>query len=86
MNRILFLVCAKEAQGLIDAEARGWTRIAAWRFAGPDKDDIRVVRRFSDLGPGTPLTLIKASDYEDNPEKERFEKFVDAGHARWVDG
>ena len=86
MARIMFFVCGAEPQGLIDAQERGWERIAAYRFAGPDKDDIRVVRRFSDLAPGTPLLLIKGSDYEENEDRKKFEEFVAAGHGKWVDG
>ncbi len=73
MSRIFYLVAATEAQGIKDAQARGWTRIARVRFAtpAPEKDDVRVVWRLDDLIPlpgGTPL--IRGSDYESGPESE----------------
>lgn len=65
---IIYLVAATEAQGIKDAEARGWTRIGRSRFATPEKHDIRLVFRIDDvivMPGGTPM--IKASDYDVGP-------------------
>ena len=85
-RKMLFLICNDEETGREDARKMGCTQIAAWRFAHPDNHDLFVKRRFSDLPPGTPLSLMRGSDYAENPEKERFDAFVEAGHGVWVDG
>ena len=71
MSRVIYLVAATEAQGIKDAEARGWTRIARTRFATPEKGDARLVWRLDDLFAmpgGTPM--LKASDYESGPASD----------------
>lgn len=78
MSRVFYLVAATEAQGIKDAEARGWSRIARSRFVTPEKDDVRVVWKLDDLIPlpgGTPM--IQGSDYESGPSS-------DWGMARWA--
>ena len=98
MSRVVYLVASTETQGIKDAEARGWTRIARDRFVTPDKDDVRVVWRLEDLSVmpgGTPL--MKGSDYETGPwnpwlgsdekpgEKARFDGFVKDGAGQWIE-
>lgn len=71
MSRVFYLVASTEAQGIKDAEARGWDRIARSRFVTPKKDDVRVIWKLDDLIPipgGTPL--IKGSDYESGPTSD----------------
>lgn len=87
---ILYLVCADDEAGFADAAARGWTRLARSRFATQAKDDVRVVRRFSDMIPLAGKTMmIKAADFPDEPKAESqaalFEAFVASGSGEWVD-
>ena len=72
---IMFLVAATDESGVADAMARGWTRIAARRFATPQRHDVRVIRSMADLIIGqTPVvSMIKGSDYETGPAKSRDE-------------
>ncbi|HVB15839.1 MAG TPA: hypothetical protein VNF04_04845 [Stellaceae bacterium] len=87
MSRIKFLIAATEQSGVAEARKRGWTQIAFARFATPDKDDVRVVRRFSELPavPGGP-TLIRGEDFGENPEADKFEALIAEGNGTWVDG
>lgn len=66
---IKYLVVATEERGAADAAERGWVRLAYARFASPEKDDIRMVRRTADLIPygGGKTQMIRGSDYEDGP-------------------
>ena len=68
---IMFLVASTDESGVADAMARGWTRIAARRFATPQRHDVRVIRSMVDLIVGqTPVvSMIKGSDYETGPAK-----------------
>ena len=69
MSRVFYLVSATEEQGIKDAASRGWERIANARFVTPEKDDIRVVCRVSDLHPLAGVTpMYKGSDYDEGPE------------------
>lgn len=93
---IAYLVSSTDERGIKEAESHGWTRIARSRFVTPARDDVRVVSRMLDLvlfRGGT--NLIKGADFEDGPEneaaldkwvveKERFEKLVETGEAKWV--
>ncbi len=94
---IKYLISATDEQGVADAAKHGWTRIALARFASPNKDDIRLVWRFSEFHtqPGGKVLMVKSSDYEDGPanpdllerwirEKESFDRFVEDGHGEWV--
>lgn len=86
----MYLVCASDAAGFADAEARGWTRIARSRFATPAKDDVRVVRRFSDMVPLPGRTpLVKAADFPAEPasgsQAALFAEFVAAGSGEWIE-
>ena len=95
---IIYLVAATLERGIADAAERGWERIAMARFATPAKDDIRVIRRYTDLLPMAGKTpMLKGGDYDSGPdndyllegwvrEKERFDQFVTEGHGVWVDG
>lgn len=85
VRKLLFLVCNDEEMGRQQAREMGCTQIASWRFAHPDNHDLYIKRRFSDLPPGTPLSLMKGVDYDENPEKDRFDAFVAAGHGVWVE-
>ncbi len=95
---VKYLISATDEQGVADAAKHGWTRIALARFATPEKDDIRLVRRFSDFTtqPGGKVLMFKSSDYEDGPsnpdllerwirEKEHFDRFVADGHGMWIE-
>lgn len=71
MSRLYYIVAATEAQGVKDCMDRGWERIAAKRFVTPDKDDVRVVCRISELVPLAGKTpMVKAKGYEDGPDNE----------------
>jgi hypothetical protein len=84
---LFFLVCADEAKAMAEGAARGWTQVGVARFYTPDRDDVRVVRRFTDVGllPGG-TWLMAAADYMCNPERGEFDGFVAKGAARWVTG
>jgi hypothetical protein len=65
---IAYLVSATATAGVDEALRRGWTRLAAFRFATPQKHDIRLVTRIADLVPTAGVTLlIKGSDYDSGP-------------------
>jgi hypothetical protein len=66
---IKYLVAPTQEQGLAEAWARGWTQIAANRVITPEKDDIRIIRRATDLIPyrGERALIIRSADYEDGP-------------------
>jgi hypothetical protein len=95
---VKYLICADREQGMKDAVKRGWTCNAYARVVSPNKDDIRLVWRFSEFHtqPGGKAQMFKSSDYEDGPanpdllerwirEKEAFDKFVSEGHGMWVE-
>lgn len=93
---IKFLVSLTEAGGVADANGRGWTRVARDRFATPEKDDVRVVWRLSQMPaiPGGAL-LVRGGDFpadplergEDGvyrwPDAAAFAEFVSAGYGEW---
>ncbi len=68
MSRVVFLVAPSEAQGLQDAAARGWVRIARSRFVTQEKDDVRLACRMDDIlvVPGGTL-MIRGADYYSGP-------------------
>ena len=88
---IVYLVAVSEIEAFKDAGRRGWERIARNRFVTQAKDDVRVVRRFTDLVPSKdgPTRLVKAADFPADPEEgtdaAEFERFVAAGHGVWID-
>jgi hypothetical protein len=66
------------------AAEQGWARLGAMRFATPQKDDIRVVERLSELFPGGGvMTLIRGPGFNENHHAEDFESLVEQGAARW---
>lgn len=68
---IMYLVSATRQAGVRAAMERGWTRIAASRFATAEKHDVRVITRASELVPLSGVTLlIKGDDYEAGPAAE----------------
>lgn len=82
---IYYLIGATDAQGIKDAEERGWVRLARARFAVPEavptrviKDEVRVISRIADLFPIAGGTrMIRGSDYDDGPvEKIAFGRWV----------
>lgn len=82
---VKYLICATDPRGIADAIALGYTAIAINRFATPEKNDIRVVRRFHDLIPLAGVTqMIRGSDFKMNPEAGEFERFVESGRGRWI--
>lgn len=84
---LFFLVCADEANGATECLARGWTQVGFARFFTPSRDDVRVVRRFTDIAllPGG-TWLMAGPDYMQNSERDAFDNLVSAGVARWVTG
>jgi hypothetical protein len=68
---IIWLVAATDDQGIADALAQGWVRLAARRFVTPGRHDVRVIRSMADLIAGdTPVVrMLKGSDYESGPAK-----------------
>lgn len=82
MSRVFYLVSRSEESGIAAARARGWTRIAARRFATPENDDVRLVCRLSELVPipGGTMMLRDGEDYDPG-----FDKFVAEGGGVWVE-
>lgn len=96
---ICYLIAATKASGVKDAAARGWTQIAAHRFATPEKLDVRIAITLRECIP-TPggTRLFKGADYDSGPdgasvdelkawmtEQERFGHFVERGQGRWIE-
>lgn len=84
---LFFLICADEVSGRAECAARGWTQAGIARFFTPQRDDVRVIRRFTDMAllPGG-TWLMAGSDYMLNPERDAFDNLVSAGVAKWVTG
>lgn len=84
---LYFMVCAEEAAGEAECRGRGWSQVAFGRFYTPDRDDVRVIRRFTDMTllPGGTL-LMAGPGFLENPDRGSFEGLVSGGHARWVKG
>jgi hypothetical protein len=81
---IKFLVVDRNVSAIKFGLERGWTRIAAARYATPHKDDIRVVERYSELPPvGGIAVLIRGPGFNENLQAEDFEALVEKGAARW---
>lgn len=97
---IAYLVCSTDKRCQEEGEReRGWTRLAIHRFATPEGDDIRAIRRIADLVPFAGVThMLKGRDYDDGPEgateaqldgwireKGEFDAFVASGRGKWVE-
>ena len=84
---LFFMVCADEIKGAAECLSRGWTQVGVARFYTPARDDVRLVRRFTDMAllPGG-TWLMAARDYARNPEREHFNKLIELGAAKWVKG
>lgn len=84
---IYFMLCADEAVGRAECSRRGWTQVGADRFYTPQRDDIRLARRFTDimLLPGG-TWFIPGPDFPLNPEARRFLHLIRTGAAKWVEG
>lgn len=83
---IKLFVCADEEIGRLECASRGWVRIAANRFVDEvTRDDIRVVRRFTDFSLSPGLVMVRGSDFADNPQSDKFERLAAQGHVRWDD-
>jgi hypothetical protein len=82
---LFFLICADEEIGRRECHARGWVQAGVTRFYTPERDDVRVIRRYVDvvLMPGG-TWLMAGSDFWDNPDAERFCELVSGGHANWL--
>ena len=82
---LAFLVVDRVHNAAAWAAARGWTQLAANRFATPARDDIRVAERMAELVaiPGG-IPMIRGPGFDNNPQADEFEALVDAGGARWV--
>jgi hypothetical protein len=67
------------------AEARGWITIGFGRCRNAAGDDIRAVRRMSELSPTVGITpLIKCDDFSESNDAEAFERMVKSGSAKWL--
>lgn len=88
---IFYFVTTNEIEAFKEAGRRGWERIARNRFVTAAKDDVRVVRRFTDMVPAKdgPTRLVKAPDFPaetaEGSEAAKFERFVADGHGVWID-
>ncbi len=79
-------------------EKMGWTRLAAKRFATPNRDDIHLIRRMSEFTPlaGTAALMLKGPGYDEAPgpeaakeaweqDKAQIEKFIADGGGKWIE-
>lgn len=84
---IYFIVCGSEATGREHCRSRGWTQVGVDRFYTPERDDVRVVRRFTDIAllPGGTY-MMAGPDYGRNAERGEFDRLVEIGRAVWVTG
>lgn len=84
---LYFLVCADEAAGVTECHERGWTQVGVARFYTPARDDVRVIRRFTDMAllPGG-TWLMAGRDFARNPEAKAFADLVALGAAKWIEG
>lgn len=84
---IYFMVCGSEAAGRAHCRSRGWTQVGVDRFYTPERDDVRVVRRFTDIAllPGGTY-MMAGPDYGRNAERGEFDRLVEIGRAQWVTG
>lgn len=98
---IAYLVTSNPSPNAADeyALSKKWIKVAAFRWATPERDEIRVIHRMADLALFSNGTrLIKAPDYEDGPEratedaleawiaeKEQFDRFVAEGAGKWIE-
>jgi hypothetical protein len=84
---LYFLVCADEVAGCAECHERGWTQVGAARFYTPARDDVRVIRRFTDMAllPGG-TWLMAGRDFAQNPEAQHFLDLTKLGAARWMEG
>lgn len=84
---IQYLITADILAGRLYAiEKRDWRQIGVNRFITPDRHDIRLIKRFTDVTPfPTGTWFIKAPDFDSNPNAENFTKLVEQGIAQWSD-
>jgi len=98
--RVVYLVAASLDQGVKDCRERGWQQIAYTRFVTPERNDVRVVCRGSDVTPFAGRTpLVKGSDYDEGPGEKApqhmqdswlkmridVDRFVEEGNGEWVE-
>lgn len=97
---VAYLVSAVHDAGVKEAIANGWTQIAFSRFVTPEKHDIRLVNRASELIPMAAKTpMFRGKDYEKGPpgepedrtvmlwakERASIDRFVAEGNGEWVE-
>lgn len=78
-----YLICNDFQIARHYAESRGWQPLSFMRFAADDKTEIRLIRRYAELllfPNGT--YLIKAPDFDENPDADKFEQLAETV-ARW---
>lgn len=82
---IIYLIARDNASGRREALRRGWKMLGYARFATDDRDDVRLVTRFSEMVPMPNLRLVRGPDFNTHPEAEDFDGFVEQGLARWME-
>jgi hypothetical protein len=81
---IKFLIVDRGVSAVPYGLDRGWTRLAAARYATPQKDDIRVVERVAEIfSTGAAMVLIRGPGFNENIQAENFEALIEQGAARW---
>jgi hypothetical protein len=86
---ILFFLTSDREAAYKEAESFDWVRIAADRWATPDRDDVRLVSRateFSLLPGGTvviPASDLASCDPERNPFPYQIKKLAEEGTVKW---
>lgn len=82
---VIYLIARNNASGRAEATRRGWKMLAYARFATPERDDVRLVTRFSEMVPMPNLRLARGADFDAHPEAKEFDGFVEEGLARWLE-
>ena len=86
---ILYLVSPSYEDGKSFALSKGWPQVAYNRFAMPVEgarpNDVRLVRLFSELLPVPGgIHIIRSTDFDLHPDKEKFDNLVAIGAAEWI--
>lgn len=69
---ILFLVARGHAEAVSEASRRGWVRVGYGRWATPEKADVRLVTRFSEMPAIPGARLVRGWGEDGHPEADLF--------------
>lgn len=87
MPRISFLIAKDQREGIDDAKARRWKRIATARFvkSGPPMEDVRVVTSPKDIDRAPEGSkLYPCASYEKRDDKKLWEAQIKHKKLVWA--